>query len=126
MNAALFKLKPRIGQLWRIGGGHVAAFGISDALICGPRYTQPMPYRMAQLWTQKLDHGGHRDWRLPTIGELQTLHAALPGHLDFARFWSCEEIGIADVMTFDASSGFSNHWGKHFPIHAIAVRRHTL
>ena len=126
MSAALFKLKPRIGQLWRIGGGHVAALGISDALICGPRYLQPMPYRMAQLWTQKLEHCGHADWRLPTVGELQALHATLPAHLDYARFWSCEEIGISDSMSFDASTGFATHWDLSFPLHAIAVRRHRL
>jgi hypothetical protein len=126
MNAAVLRFIPRVGHRWPHAGGRYVGLCGSELLIYGVKYEQPLIWQMATLWTQELRHEGFADWRLPSIGELELIRNSLPGRLGIARYWSCETVTASDAMTLDFETGFAMHWAIHFPLHAVAVRRHTL
>jgi uncharacterized protein DUF1566 len=92
-----------------------------------PMYTTPddapllMSFNKARKYARKLDAHGHRDWRVPTKGELSVLfaHSALIGGFNKTGlhrsglftsdwYWSSSSSGS------DSSFGDDDAWGENF------------
>jgi hypothetical protein len=84
----------------------------------------PMTWSEAVGWARKLCIQGHMDYSLPTLAEFDLMRLAIPQRLGVHRYWATDPVpGLpSDVQTFDVMSG-PMHWGRHWKLHSIAVRR---
>ena len=109
--SALFLLfsSAACGILPARSGGEVQVVDLGNGILREPhtgrmwqkeRGAMVASYEEAQAYVERLDLGGHRDWRLPTIYELYDLHYLFDlhraDHLDIAlegNYWSGEKDG---------------------------------
>ena len=73
-----------------------------------------MDYRDAKAYIQQMNTGGHRDWRLPTAGELASIYKNRPFFPDSgaAWYWTSESFArgyhrVVDVVTSEPEPVFT-------------------
>ena len=103
---------------------------------CGTGSAAELPWQWALDHCEELDWGGDTDWRLPSVGELQSIadnrkttapvvdETAFPG-TPSSWFWSSSSVAVHDTSfawNVNFASGNVSSRGKAFLYHARCVR----
>ena len=125
MNAAVLHFRPRPGHYWPRAGGHCVGTIGSYTLFLGPSSGKELSWEEAKQWAISLRVLGYRDFALPNLFEVELLLRVMPERFAGRRHWTSDlQPGVlADALVFAPEFGVI-HFGRHYPCHARAIRRH--
>ncbi len=88
-------------------------------------YAHPAAAAVA-AFNQAGGHGGHTDWHLPSIGDLQLAHMHCPGEFEESTYWSStqDSAHLAFAQSFAIGDSYWSY--KYYEFRVRALRRIPL
>ena len=88
-------------------------------------YAHPAAAAVA-AFNQAGGHGGHTDWHLPSIGDLQLAHMHCPGEFEESTYWSSTQYSARSAFAQGFADGYSTWGSKDYECRVRALRRIPL